>query len=208
MAEPKKHILIVEDDPDFATALAEAIQAKSEFATLLAGTVAEAASRLTNQKFAAILLDLRLKENSGEKIVNILRGPGARESQNFQTPIILMSGHLDVDVIKKLAPLVQGVLAKPFDVSAAIAKIIDAIAKSTEGVDAVAQTAILRVGPDSVDSKTLLHDMGNIVFGMELIVDRLKDKIVEKVSPEEQKKLEDLSKLITRAKALLKQKKA
>lgn len=204
MPESKRTILVVEDDAEFAASLVEAIQVKSDFTVLTATTVAEAASRLGNQKFSAILLDLRLKENSGEKIVQMLRGTGGREGQNHQTPIILMSGYLDVDVVKKLGPLVQGVLAKPFGIDGAIVKINDAIAKATEGMDASSQTAILRVGPDvSVDAKTMIHDMGNIIFGMDLIVDRLREKAKDKLSEDENKKLEDLSKLVGRAKALL-----
>jgi DNA-binding response OmpR family regulator len=113
-------ILVVDDEPELARLLCVKVQSLGHKAQSCA-KVSDAMLKLNNQKFDCVLLDLRLEQGSGERIVDSVRSdPG---SQNFTTPIFVMSGNLDAAVVKRLGPRVSGVFVKPFDVEALMAKL-------------------------------------------------------------------------------------
>ncbi len=120
MAE-NRSILVIEDDPHLAQALRDSL-VQSGFTVVTATRFSEALQKTSNQRFLCILTDLQLETGSGLKVIQSLRNETSK-GLNFDTPVILMSGHLEPEVIKAAAGKVQAILAKPFDVNAIITKI-------------------------------------------------------------------------------------
>jgi DNA-binding response OmpR family regulator len=116
----KPLVLVVDDEPELAELLATKLQTPG-YRTQTCGRVTDAITKLNNQKFDCILLDLRLERGSGERGVDILRSDS--NLPNHLTPILVMSGNLDAQVIGRLGNKISGVLVKPLDTQALLAKI-------------------------------------------------------------------------------------
>lgn len=108
----QRSILVVEDDPSVSQLL---------FATLgtwgynvfLAKNGREGLHVLTKQVVAGILLDINMPVMSGETMLDELRWLGN------QTPVVVMSGGLDVPTLRQLAKEgAQGFAVKPFSLPA------------------------------------------------------------------------------------------
>jgi DNA-binding response OmpR family regulator len=85
----------------------------------------DAGLKLKNQKFDCILLDMRLGEERGEELILAIRQ--RPDYLNLNTPILVVSGNLDFDVMKTIKPHIQGALVKPFipsDLLAPLKKIL------------------------------------------------------------------------------------
>ena len=91
-------ILIIEDDPGFNSILQKSLVQKG-YKILSSVSVIEAKAKLRNQKFDCILLDLHLEGGSGESIISTIRGN--KKDANFASPVIVMSGFLEPDVVKR-----------------------------------------------------------------------------------------------------------
>jgi two-component system response regulator AtoC len=101
--------LIVDDEPNSVHAMAELVE-KEGFATATAGTLAEARSRLSEDRPDVILVDLMLPDGSGLSLLDEL-DPARR------TEVILVSGQATVDsAISALRVGVLDYLTKPVDV--------------------------------------------------------------------------------------------
>jgi DNA-binding response OmpR family regulator len=111
MAEPKS-ILVVEDDIDVCNAIVTTL-AQNGYRPTGCSSAREANFKLKNQKFACILLDMRLGNETGEHVIEFVRH--RKESQNLGTPVLVVSGSLDKDLILKIAGQIQGAIVKPFD---------------------------------------------------------------------------------------------
>jgi two-component system copper resistance phosphate regulon response regulator CusR len=108
---PTRWVLVIEDDLEISGLLSEAL-AKGGFKVVQAAHVGEANSKIAQQRFDCILTDLYLGKGDGSQIISGLRlGRG----ENSKVPILLMSAHLEVETLKKLKPLVNGFLVKPFN---------------------------------------------------------------------------------------------
>ena len=118
-----KTILIVEDDPYLSRALSVAL-VETGYAIVLASRFSDAIYKTNNQRFSCILMDLQIEMGSGLKVIQQIRDP-SKQGINFETPIILMSGHLEADIIKAAAGKVQAVIAKPFNTASVLEKISD-----------------------------------------------------------------------------------
>lgn len=114
-AKNVKHILVIEDDAELANSVVVALE-KAGFSALAANEMREAIFKIKNAKYACILLDMRLGQDSGEELVDFIRE--RRDAQNLDTPILVISGHLDRELVARLAGKIQGALVKPFDVDA------------------------------------------------------------------------------------------
>jgi DNA-binding response OmpR family regulator len=128
----KKTILIVEDDALLSQALSDTL-ITAEYSVVSATRLSDALHKTNNQRFACILVDLQLESGSGLNVIQQIRNETAKQSLNFKTPIILMSGYLEPDVIRGIANKVQGVLAKPFDVGAILSKIHELTSSTAAG---------------------------------------------------------------------------
>jgi two-component system phosphate regulon response regulator OmpR len=117
-------ILIVEDDEGVAEDLAAALDAAG-YRPICAKGAQDANIKLSNQRFSLALIDLKLAQGKGE---DIILGTRARDSLNKDTPIVLISGYLDPELIKRVGPLVNGMLVKPFDMKTVIARVAAVLA--------------------------------------------------------------------------------
>lgn len=120
------NILIVEDDADFSKTI-EDVLTQSGYRPIRVGKVAEAMAKLRNQKFDCILLDLKLQGGSGESILNSIRAN--IKEMNHSTPVIIMSGFLEKEIVTRSAKMVSAILVKPFNAQTILEKIRAAMAK-------------------------------------------------------------------------------
>lgn len=85
---PRRRILVVDDDPDFAALLEDALQDRYDVVT--AGTALEAASRLEEFQPDLVLLDVRLPDVSGLEVCRHFR---ARRAGRRGPAIFVMSAY-------------------------------------------------------------------------------------------------------------------
>lgn len=114
---PSRWILIVEDDESLSKEIAEVLEGyRSQVVT----KASEAIVKLKNQKFDCILIDMKLDGGDGEQVIQYIR---ANKGFNRDSPIIIMSGRLDDQIIKRVGKAVNGILTKPFDIKDLMQKI-------------------------------------------------------------------------------------
>jgi DNA-binding response OmpR family regulator len=106
-----KKILIVEDDEAMVEFYREAFES-TIFEAVFAREVADASSKINNQKFFCVIFDLHLKNRTSEQLIS--RVKTRKEHINFATPILLVSGQLAGQVVQSLAPYVEKIILKPF----------------------------------------------------------------------------------------------
>ena len=115
MSGAPRPILIVEDDQSLRSSLIGALEGE-DFTCMGVGTVREATFKLKNQKFACVVLDLKLGEESGVEVATFMRT--RKEIPNHLTPVLVVSGSFEPEVMKSLAGKVQGAMVKPLDLAA------------------------------------------------------------------------------------------
>ena len=108
---PKNPLLLVEDEADLVEALSERLE-MAGYDVLHCDRVSTALTMLRNQKFSCILLDLHLEQGSGEQVVDAVRSD--KRQPNFKTPILVISGHIDREIVRSLGKQINGALVKPF----------------------------------------------------------------------------------------------
>jgi DNA-binding response OmpR family regulator len=101
----RKHILVVEDDPDISNVLVD-LFTDVGFNTITAVSATMALNQLKTKNVDIITLDLRLPDKSGNEFIKEL----AKNSIN--KPIVVISANLEN---LKPNPLVKAALPKPFD---------------------------------------------------------------------------------------------
>lgn len=106
-----KSMLIVEDDEMFCASMVDALT-KEGYSPLSAHTLREANFKIRNQKFRCIVLDMHLGEDRGTEIIQLLRVH--KQTPNAETPIVVISGFLELELVRTIAAHIQGALVKPF----------------------------------------------------------------------------------------------
>ena len=121
--ESRARVLLVDDEREFAGALAERLRLRG-YAAQAAFSAAEALAAAAAEPFDVVLLDLNLPGVRGVELLLTLR-------QTLpQAEIILLSGHLDLaEKIEGLRLDAFGTLLKPVELPELIAKIEAARAK-------------------------------------------------------------------------------
>jgi len=94
MSDPKDTILIVDDDPEYRTALSEALE--REFVITLAASAEEAKKKL-NKGLNAVLLDVRLKDESTANKDGLVLLEVIRQLQP-DLPVVMMTNYGDIDM--------------------------------------------------------------------------------------------------------------
>ena len=117
----KKKVLLIEDDDDMLDGIAEKL-GFTGFEVLTSKKVNDASFKLNNQKFDCIVSDIQLENGSAQNIIAALRDP-LTKNPNHMTPIIIISGTLDEDVILGIAKLVQKIFTKPFGINDLVAAV-------------------------------------------------------------------------------------
>jgi DNA-binding response OmpR family regulator len=118
-----KWVLIIDDDDQIVSILDEALD-RLGLRRVVAHGVNEALSKLRKQKFDLVLLDLNLPQGNGEGILGHMRMP---KDQNQDTPVMIMSGSLDTDLILRIRNQVSAVLVKPFSIQLLLGKVQSAL---------------------------------------------------------------------------------
>lgn len=108
----KKSILLVEDDEDLGETLAAYLE-MHYFFVVRAKAAKEAILKLRNQEFFCALIDIKLKEGSGEEVIKFIR---ENNTPGFQKnlPIFIVSGFLNADIIQRNQKIINGAFVKPF----------------------------------------------------------------------------------------------
>jgi len=108
--EKKPSILLIEDDEEISSILAELIEMWG-YQVVKAPTLPLALIKVNNQKFNIIILDLVLKKVSGTKLLEQIRRNSS--SMNNTTPIILHSGNIETDLFTRYRGEINDALVKP-----------------------------------------------------------------------------------------------
>ena len=105
------NILVVEDDPIVAVAVAMTLEQAGYF-TVPSSTIHEALEEISINEIDAVLLDLKLPDGDGTRLARLIRAK--KEKQLI--PILVVSGNNSVDDrIMALGARADGNLTKPFD---------------------------------------------------------------------------------------------
>jgi len=112
MSKSEKTILVVEDNAELRNLIMLKLS-REGYGVQGTGKAPEARAKLLNQKYSLVLLDLRLQHGSGESIIEWLRAD--KQAPNHHTPILVMSGHLDNELIGRFANQINGALLKPVE---------------------------------------------------------------------------------------------
>ena len=112
LSTAKRWALIVDDDLDLVEIISALISGMG-FKVVSATKILDAKYKIKNQKFDFVLLDMRLGAGSGEEIIELVRQD--KHEFNHTTPIIVMSGFLDLELIGRIGKDVNDILVKPFD---------------------------------------------------------------------------------------------
>ncbi len=132
----KPRLLVVEDDPALAQALALALSRRG-FNVAQATNGRTALERATTESFAAIILDLTLPEMDGLEVLRALRAKG------FTTPVIVLTARGTVgDRVQGLRLGADDYLPKPFDLDELEARVLALLRR---GVGSVAGTTPQRL---------------------------------------------------------------
>lgn len=108
--ELKKHILIVDDDPNMLELLKEHLEGDYRIATAVNGGLA--LRFLTKKTTDLILLDYEMPVQNGPQFMSIIRN----NESTKDIPIVFLTGIKDAEKIKKVLELKpQGYLLKPID---------------------------------------------------------------------------------------------
>lgn len=105
-----KKILYVEDEIEFVELVTEEFNTH-DFTYVHSTKLAEAVGKARNQKFDAIVTDIKLESGSGDQLVRTIKSNP--QHMNFKTPIIVSSAYLTADMIKDLQGKIKKVIVKP-----------------------------------------------------------------------------------------------
>ena len=101
-------ILLVEDDPDAADLVREALR-EAKYAIEHVSTYADAAARIGNSMYGAVILDLGLPDGNGAQLAEVLR------SRGDDVPILMLTAQADVsDRLDGFARGADDYLCKPY----------------------------------------------------------------------------------------------
>lgn len=117
----KRWILLVEDDLDLQAVVAENLE-QVNYPTVRASSVREAILKLRNQPFFAVICDIKLKDGLGTEVIDYIRA-SKRVQLDANTPIIVVSAHLDRELAAKLMKQVSAALVKPFTMEQLLTKL-------------------------------------------------------------------------------------
>lgn len=113
-----KRILLVDDDVELRTLLAEQLQLHEEFAILQAGTAAEGMSATKGDHVDLIVMDVGLPDMDGREAVRVLRKNG------FKSPIIMLTANdTESDQVLGLEAGANDYVAKPFRFAVLLARV-------------------------------------------------------------------------------------
>ncbi|APZ53423.1 response regulator transcription factor [Salipiger abyssi] len=127
-----KNILLVDDDDDLREALAEQLVMTEDFEVFEAENGASAMSRVKEQNYELIILDVGLPDTDGRELCRLMR------KQGVKAPIIMLTGHdTDADTILGLDAGANDYVTKPFKFPVLLARIRAQLRQHEQSEDAV-----------------------------------------------------------------------
>ncbi|MEQ9490031.1 MAG: response regulator transcription factor [Alphaproteobacteria bacterium] len=127
-----KKILLVDDDNELRTSLAEQLRLHEEFETTEAGTAKAGLETAQTEHFDAILLDVGLPDMDGREACRLLRRAGVK------CPIIMLTAHdTDSDAILGLDAGANDYVTKPFRLNVMLARLRAQLRQHEQSEDAV-----------------------------------------------------------------------
>jgi Response regulators consisting of a CheY-like receiver domain and a winged-helix DNA-binding domain len=150
-----KRILLVDDDEDLRSALADQLTLTEEYEVFEAETGAEGLERAKAAHHDLVILDVGLPDMDGREVCRLLRKAGVR------CPIVMLTGHVtDSDTILGLDSGANDYVAKPFRFAVLLARLRAQLRQHEQSEDAV-----FTIGPYSFrpSQKTLSDEGGRKV---------------------------------------------
>jgi DNA-binding response OmpR family regulator len=133
----KRKILVVEDDADLRTEIAEQLDLHEEFEAAQAGSAQPAIAHVRGDHVDLVLMDVGLPDMDGREAVKIMRRDG------YRGPVIMLTGQdSDSDTILGLEAGANDYIAKPVRFAVLLAR-IRAQLRSHEA----SEDAIFTIGP-------------------------------------------------------------
>ncbi len=113
-----KKVLLVDDDSELVTSLAEQLQLHEEFETVIAQTGTAGLAAAKGQYFDAVLLDVGLPDMDGRDLCRLMRRHGVK------SPIIMLTGaDSEADTILGLDSGANDYVTKPFKLAVLLARL-------------------------------------------------------------------------------------
>jgi DNA-binding response OmpR family regulator len=122
--EPRKRVLIVEDDPDLADTLAELLDARYDVTVAADGE--QALARLTSDGFEAMVLDLMLPALSGEGVLEQMR------QRKLSVPVLIATARDDGGEVMRESGAAAW-LRKPFPIGELFAELARIMGEPKQG---------------------------------------------------------------------------
>lgn len=115
----RKSVLIVEDDAELAYSFASHLNMEGYLA-IAVGTVNDAIKKLENQKFHLIVVDMHLGNQTGERVIHVVRKDIC--GLNIRSPILVCSGQLESKIFENIKHHIDDAMVKPFPTQELITK--------------------------------------------------------------------------------------
>lgn len=117
-------ILILEDDEILAESIKDYLETKM-MKVSLASTIAKASTLIRNQKFDLFLFDYSLANDKySDELVERIKSSKV-DNLNYKTPIVILSGTLDVEAVMVLKGKINKALVKPVEKNELFEEIMD-----------------------------------------------------------------------------------
>ncbi|MCY4523189.1 MAG: response regulator [Halobacteriovoraceae bacterium] len=117
----KKCILVVEDESDLQELIGRKLE-RENFTSICCKSVNDALSKLANQVFDMIILDIKLEDGTGEDVIAYLKNKSSA-NLNKKTPVLVISGHMDAKLVDNIRDHIKDILVKPFTQKSLIDKV-------------------------------------------------------------------------------------
>lgn len=137
-----RRILLVDDDDDLRSSLAEQLQLHEEFDTDEAATATAALEKTKGGRYDALLLDVGLPDMDGRELCKLMRRNGVT------SPIIMLTGaDSDADTILGLESGANDYVVKPFRMGVLLARLRAHLRQYESSEDAVFQIGPYKFHP-------------------------------------------------------------
>jgi DNA-binding response OmpR family regulator len=146
VVQPRKTILIIEDEPHIVLGLTDALEFEG-FAVVSAGKGKEGVQLARQEKPDAVLLDLMLPDTNGFKVCEELR-----RMDRFVPIIMLTARSQEVDKIRGLDAGADDYVTKPFSVGELIARLRAIFRRAARPTEAPAES--FEIGTATVNLTT------------------------------------------------------
>ena len=122
----KEKVLIIEDDIDLLDIEKMQLQNAGYDVSTAQGAI-DAIEILKKELFDCVLLDMNLSGSSGKDVIIATK---KIENINYNTPIIIVSGDLNIELVREVREKISSILVKPFSSSELAEKIKSTLNKA------------------------------------------------------------------------------